>query len=119
MQTMYAICMYLLVALGTGHTLLTPIFYSRYSAEALWFAGTGLSLIFLGLLNIITERVSDRSLGKLCIGANLIGAVFISLVTITVPEFQAVLAVLAVLGTTIGSIMKLNTPGRQYTKGEV
>jgi len=109
--------MYLLVALGMGHTLLTPIFFPRFSADALWFAGTGLSLLFLGLLNIITERISEQSLKRLCIGANLIGTVFIILVTITVPELQAVLTVLAVLGTTIGSIAIYNSSDRRYTKG--
>ena len=95
--------MYLLVALGTGHTLLR-IFYPRLFAKALWFAGPGLSLQFLGLLNVITERVSDRSLSRLCASANLIGTVFIILIDIAIPEFQTILAVLAVVGTTIGSI---------------
>lgn len=104
MKTMYAICMYLLVALGTGHTLLTPIFYPSFLPDALWFAGTGLSLLFLGLLNIVTERLSDRNFRNLNISANIIGTIYIILVAIAVPEFQALLAVLAVLGTTIGSI---------------
>jgi hypothetical protein len=116
MQTMYAICMYLLVALGTGHTLLTPIFYPTFSADALWFAGTGLSLLFLGLLNIVTERISDRNLRNLCMGANIVGTIFIILVTVALPEFQAFLAVAAVLGTTIGSITTRHSPPRQTSK---
>ena len=109
MKTFYSICIYLLVALGTGHTLLTPVFYPGFSADTLWFAGTGLSLIFLGLLNIGAERSPEQTLRAICITANLIGTAFIALVTIAVPELQAFLAVLVVLGTTLGSIAVLSS----------
>ena len=104
MKTIYSFCTYLLIALGTGHTLLTPIFYPGFSADTLWFAGTGLSLVFLGLLNISAEQVSERSLRMLCVGANLLGTLFIILVMIVLPEIQALLAVLAMIGVTSGSI---------------
>jgi hypothetical protein len=118
MKTIYSISAYLLVALGTGHTLLTPVFYPGFSADALWFAGTGLSLLFLGVLNIVAERLPDRGLHNLCVVANLIGTTFLILVTVTVPEFQAFMATLAAIIATAGSISNLNFSTRQCRSEE-
>ena len=56
MRLFYRITAYSL-SLGVIHTALTPLFYDRFSPDALWFAGTGLALVFLGLLNLVAERV--------------------------------------------------------------
>ena len=117
MKTIYALSAYLLVALGTGHTLLTPVFYPGFSADALWFAGTGLSLLLLGLINIIALRLSDRALRTLCVAANLVGMAYLTLVTLAVPEVQAIFAILAALGVTIGSLSARLSP-HQHTQAE-
>jgi hypothetical protein len=98
MKVFYSISAYVLVALGTGHTLLTPVFYPDFSADALWFAGTGLALLFLGLFNIATLQNSIPTLLNLCVIANLIGLIFLALVTVAVPEIQAFIALLAAFG---------------------
>lgn len=118
MKVFYSISAYVLVALGTGHTLLTPVFYLNFSADALWFAGTGLSLLLLGVINIIAMRLQDRALGNICVAANLIGVVFLTLVLLAVPEVQALFAVLAALGAVVGSISTQLVPRWQTQTGK-
>jgi hypothetical protein len=52
MKIVHRISAYILVGLGLIHTLATPFFYSGFTEDALWFAATGLGLIFLALLNL-------------------------------------------------------------------
>jgi cytosine/uracil/thiamine/allantoin permease len=42
--------------LGTLHSTLAFIPYKRLNANALWFLGTGLALLFYGALNLIHAR---------------------------------------------------------------
>ena len=104
MKTLHLISAYVLIALGTGHTLLTPIFYPGFSADALWFAGTGLALLFLGLLNIAAQQNPITILLNLCVIANLMGLVFLALVTFAVPEFQAFVALLAAFDLVVSAL---------------
>jgi hypothetical protein len=110
-KTLHSLSAYVLVALGTGHTLLTPIFYPGFSADALWFAGTGLALLFLGLLNIAAQQNPIPILLNLCVIANLMGAFFLGLVTCAVPEFQAFVALLAASGLVVSTLaFRKDTP---------
>jgi hypothetical protein len=51
-----------LIVIGVVHVVSTPFFFGPPSADAAWFAGSGLTLIFVGLLNLIVTRDprSDR-----------------------------------------------------------
>ena len=51
-----------LLAVGVIHVASTPYFFGPPSASAAWFAGSGLALIFGGILNIALYRnpPSDR-----------------------------------------------------------
>ena len=43
----------LIAVQGAGHTFVgTPMFFRSVSRDAVWFAGAGLAMIFLGLLNL-------------------------------------------------------------------
>ncbi len=109
MHLFYKIASYSL-ALGLIHTALTPLFYDHLSPAALWFAGTGLALVFLGLLNLGAERVWQAWLLNVCIAANLVTAVFCVLIVTVLAEFQAYLALvftLAVTAASIGSRLKI------------
>ncbi|MEI8308850.1 MAG: hypothetical protein WCF99_17440 [Chloroflexales bacterium] len=65
-----------LTAGGVGHILLTPIFCADESAlNQVWFAGSGLGLAFLGLLNIARVR-GDANARGFCKVANPAGTVF-------------------------------------------
>lgn len=104
MKTVHKVSAWTLVVLGTGHTLLTPIFSPGFDTDALWFAGSGLGLLFLGLLNLTVLMSAARATLNLCLIANLMGFVYTTLVAVTLPVPQAFLAILASLGVMIGCI---------------
>jgi len=93
------------LSLGVIHTALTPLFYDQFSPDALWFAGTGLALVFLGLLNLMAERVWEVWALNICIAANLIGCVYGILVAIALPEIQAYIAVIIFIVVFVASIL--------------
>lgn len=47
--------------LGILHVALTAVLYQHPSLEALWFAGTGLGIIAVALVNIVALGASNRS----------------------------------------------------------
>ncbi|MBX0328000.1 hypothetical protein K2Z83_09965 [Oscillochloris sp. ZM17-4] len=70
-----------LTAGGVGHTLLTPVIYRRESAlNQGWFAGSGLALAFLGMLNIIRVRGDDATARAMSRAANPAGTLFLGVV---------------------------------------
>jgi hypothetical protein len=103
MRSFYRITAYLLL-IGLIHTALTPVFYPEFSPDALWFAGTGLALVFLSLLNIAAERVCEPWILNMSISANLVGCIYSILIVIALPEFQAFASLLIFLAVTISSI---------------
>lgn len=106
MKNFYRISAYLLL-IGVIHTALTPLFYDKFSPDALWFAGTGLALAFLSLLNIVAERKREGWMLKICVAANLTGLVYGILIVLALPEFQAYISLLIFLAVTAGSIFAL------------
>jgi len=88
MHTFYRITAYLLF-IGVIHTALTPLFYPSMSPDALWFAGTGLALVFLGLLNIAAARSRGKGILNMAVAANLVGSIWSLLVVIALAEIQA------------------------------
>lgn len=104
MKKVYSIATGIIVFLGVGHTVLTPMFYPAFSADALWFAGTGLALLFLGLLNWVAIRANLLWIYRFVIPANVIGGAFLTAVVAALPEIQAFLAVIAVWLMALASI---------------
>lgn len=104
MLTFYKIVSYLIMITGAIHTIMTPVFYSTFSIDAVWFAGTGLSLVFLGLLNLSAIQARISIIFTICIVANLIGAIYSVLIVIALREPQAYGALVIVVAALIGSI---------------
>ena len=103
----YRITSYLLM-LGVIHSALTPVFYKPFfSIEALWFLGTGLSLVFLSMLNIASSRILDKWNLKLTIIGNIIGTIFSFLILLLIPKPQAIIGLLFHLIVLIASIAAL------------
>ena len=103
LNAVHKISAWLLVALGTVHTALTPLFYGRFTLGALWFAGSGLAMIFLGFLNITFGRAvgRDRLVRVLCYIANLLCTVFgIMFVTLDI-EPQVIFGLLLIVTLTV------------------
>ena len=62
MKSLYRSSTIVLLLLGIGHTLMTPVFYPEFTEEFLWFAGTGLGLLYLALLNIAALMLTAAEL---------------------------------------------------------
>ena len=60
MSSAYKICSWLIVALGCAHLAFTFRDYDRFSLDAMWFAGSGLALVFAGFLNVAHLRAGGR-----------------------------------------------------------
>jgi hypothetical protein len=85
---LYRISAYLLM-LGIIHSVITPVFYKSFSIDALWFFGTGLSLIYLSLLNISASRLLVPWLLRIALVANITGTFFAVATVFILPEPQA------------------------------
>jgi hypothetical protein len=89
-----------LTAAGVGHVLLTPVFYRHESAlNQIWFAGSGLGLAFLGMLNLARTR-GDATARKLSKAANPAGAIFLGVVAARLRDPQTFGALAVTLGLT-------------------
>jgi hypothetical protein len=65
------ICALVVFALGVVHCALTPVIYRGFSQSALWFFGTGLALVFAGMLNVLRLKGPAAPLLRaFCIAAN-------------------------------------------------
>lgn len=85
-----AACATALAGLGVGHTLLTPVFARRQPRlQQLWFAGSGLTLVFLGLLNLARACTGEPTVQRLCQLANPVGTLYLALLVRDLPEPQA------------------------------
>lgn len=60
MSSAYTICSWLIVALGSAHIIFTFRDYDEFSLDAMWFAGSGLALVFAGFLNVAHVRAGGR-----------------------------------------------------------
>lgn len=58
----------------------------------MWFAGSGLTMVFVGFLNIVLEREvgKDRIVRGLCYAANLLTVVFGCLIVVVDSEPQVI-----------------------------
>lgn len=103
LKTLHKISSLLLIALGVVHASLTPVFYGRFSLNALWFAGSGLTMIFFGFLNIALSRAigQDRLLQILCYVANLITTVFGVLLVTVDSEPQVIFGLVLIVLMTV------------------
>ena len=111
----YRIASYLLM-LGVIHSALTPVFYKTFmSVEAMWFFGTGLSLVFLGMLNIASGKILNIWMLKFTIAGNVAGTTFSLLLWLVLPEPQAIVGFvfhLIVLLASVFAFIKVRNSGQ-------
>jgi hypothetical protein len=114
MRTLDVISTVVVVLMGVGNTIFTPVFAPGWTPGAAWFAGSGLALVFLGLLD--TARVwGGGDVGRmraLCLPANLLTLLWGTFVIIVLPVPQAIVPGVAVLGCTVGSLSSTRRPAR-------
>lgn len=107
LNTVHKVIAWLLVALGAVHTGLTPMFYGRFTLGALWFAGSGLAMIFLGFLNITFVRAGgrDRLVRMLCHIANLLCTAFGMMIVTLDMEPQVIFGMMLIAILTVTAFM--------------
>jgi hypothetical protein len=107
LNTVHKVSAWLLVALGAVHTALTPMFYGRFTLGALWFAGSGLAMLFLGFLNITFSRAAgrDRLVRVLCHIANLLCTAFSMMIVTLDIEPQVIFGMLLIVILTVTAFM--------------
>lgn len=95
-----------LLLLGSVHVVLTPMFYNQFNEDFLWFAGTGLSLVYLSFLNFSRILTEYFSISLMCAIGNSLGLVFIICLMNTEGGIapQAIISVLCFLSLVLFSI---------------
>ncbi len=98
-KKLHAASAVLFVALGVVHTLFTFTFATALTQRAVWFAGSGLAMIFAGFLNIARARSakSDKVVRALCHTANALLVVFGVLAAVAVNEPQAYVGIALII----------------------
>jgi hypothetical protein len=104
-----------LLVMGVGHTALTPAFAPGWTPAALWFAGSGLAIALLGLLNAARLRAAAavKPLAAMSALANLVALAWIAWAIVVLAVPQAYVVAVAVAGTTVSSIVDACRGARQ------
>ena len=74
--------------LSIVHLFVTTRIYPTLTLPALWFAGPGLALFAIGLLNVVALRTPTRLSSLLVLIANLMTAIFMLLLYSVHPAAQ-------------------------------
>lgn len=128
MRLLQKITAYLLVVMGIVHIALTPMFFRQFGLDVLWFAGTGLALIFLGNINLMVLISRRSGFYMMAITSNIMALLLVVVILSMNPSIQAYISFILVLLLTlaagneyIGILKKMvrqNTGETDMRKGE-
>ncbi|HYY59046.1 MAG TPA: hypothetical protein VE842_17080 [Pyrinomonadaceae bacterium] len=106
-KTLYKISTSLIIALGSVHVLFTIPAYGRWTLNAMWFAGSGLAIVFAGFLNLALLRAggSDGVVRLLCLFTNLLVALLFTAALSLLTEPQVYLGLALFIFETVGVLM--------------
>lgn len=90
-----------LLALGVVHTALTPVFARDTLEDAVWFSGSGLAVLFVGLLNLAARRGGGQGLWSMSAAAGTVASVWGLILVVAIPEPHAFLALVVLVATTV------------------
>lgn len=96
MEKSYKIAIYLLVTLGLLHCSGTFFFYKTISLDSLWFFGTGMAFILLGLFNLSPNSFKS-GIFNLQILVNFVFTLYTFAITYVLKEPQAYVALVLVI----------------------
>ena len=97
---------YLLVLLGIVHIALSPVFFRRFGLDVLWFAGTGMGLVFLGNLNLLVLIAKRSGFYMMAVTSNIMGLLLMVVILLMNPAPQAWVGVVLLVILTVSSIIK-------------
>lgn len=107
MQKIYKIAILALIILGSIHCIFTPFIFKSLNTDALWFFGTGLSYIFMGLYNLASIKVNIKSIFIIAVVLNFIATLFTIAITYILREPQAYVAMVLIIFIFIYSLKKV------------
>jgi hypothetical protein len=87
----------LLIILGVCHTSFTPVFYKTFDLNALWFAGTGLAFVFLGLINVFRLQTTVMFIRLLCSISNALALIFSIFIFLKMAQAQVFISLFILL----------------------
>lgn len=100
---------------GAGHTFIaTPMVFTEVNQKAVWFAGAGFAMIFLGLLNLAAGPGTSLGLRWAVIASNFLWLVLMVGLLSTSRSFRVLAAVIfpaACLAGSVGSVLTGKTTG--------
>jgi len=99
----------LLLILGSVHTIMTPVFYKTFDRNALWFIGTGLSFVFLGLINIARIKTTENIIKILCPIGNALAFIYCIFIVIKLSAPQAFVSLIVLLFLFVLSLINLKS----------
>jgi hypothetical protein len=104
MKILYKISAYLLVLIGIIHIAFSPVFFGQFGLDVLWFAGTGLGMVFLGNLNLIISTSEKLAFYTMGISSNLLGVLLSGVILSMLTSVQAYISMGVTLVALAGSI---------------
>lgn len=104
--------MWVLALLALVHIGVTPLLYSTWGPDAVWFFGTGLALLLLAAMNRAHVGVEPCTMptARVVRWANWVFTAFGIAAVLAVPEPQAMAILLALFGQAVASHRTLLDP---------
>lgn len=113
MKKCYVIVSISVVLLGIVHVLCTTFFYHSFSLDALWFAGTGMGVSAIGLLNFSAIKADSSQLYIITILSNIVCSILLVMITSVIGfEIQAIAGIVLIMSTLVLSIHSWRTVKR-------
>lgn len=95
--------------LGAAHIALTPLAYTEWTVEALWFLGSGLAIVAAAVANVVGFQSAGLR-GRLSITAiNLAMASFFAAAWLVLPEPQVIVGGVLFLGLALCALAAQGT----------
>lgn len=104
----------LLALQGLGHILLgAPTFYDSLSQDLIWFIGSGIAMIAIGILNFVIGKHPLRWPRYLTAAVNLSWLMLMGALVVTSQSWRTILVASLSFACLVGSIGSLATAARR------
>lgn len=104
---------WLMMVQGAAHaTLGTPMVFDAVTQDAIWFAGSGLAMVFLGLLNVGPWDGASPGHRRRVIAANTIWLLLMAGLLSTSRSARVIVALMLAASCLAGSLLRRPRPGR-------
>ena len=95
----HTILSFIIILLGILHiSFVFPI--EEFNADTLWFLGTGVAIIFSGLINLISIKFSEKFIRSICMLTNFIMMFLFIISLFALQEIQVYVGAI-LFGTTL------------------